>query len=225
MDLGLIVDGALAVVGAASLVLLVILLRGLVAFRPWFKQTYRLPAATRWERDQARDDALADEPSAEQIYFDSAQRELDTQIATSGILDTKAMSCITVGSTVLPLTFGLLALSRRPANDAIIPPLPVITIMLFAVAVIFYILLLAAAVRALNIRALEFHPDLKTLQGHARSYDGGSLRRWVAEEYATSAAINGPVLVIKARTVGAATWLLFGETLLISIAGAAALLL
>lgn len=135
------------------------------------------------------------------------------------------MNCITVGSTVLPLTFGLLALSRRPTETVTIPPLPAVTIILFALAVIFYILLLAAAVRALNIRALEFHPDLKTLQGHARTHDGGSLRRWVAEEYATSAAMNGPVLIVKARTVGAATWLLFGETLLISIAGAAALLL
>ena len=51
----------------------------------WFRESFfTLPAAT-WDRDQARDDALADEPSVEQIYFDSAKRELATSLMKLGI--------------------------------------------------------------------------------------------------------------------------------------------
>src|SRR5687767_14732772 len=122
----------------------------------WFRESFfTLPAAT-WDRDQARDDALADEPSVEQIYFDSAKRELDTQLATLTILDTKAISCITVGSTVLPLTFALLALAWRPQAGAEAAPLPTCVVVLFIAAVAFYGLLLSAAVRALHVRGLEF---------------------------------------------------------------------
>jgi len=54
--------------------------------------------------------------------------------------------------------------------------------------------------------------------------DGRVPRRWVAEEYAASTALNRPVLQRKARYVGVANTALFIEGLLVSLAALLTLL-
>ncbi len=97
--------------------------------------------------------------------------------------------------------------------------------MALGIAVLVYIGLLAAAGAALRIRALEFRPDIRTLQLHSQAIEGAALRRWVAEEYAASSVTNKPLLIRKARYVGFATGALFIEGFFISLAAGAALLL
>ncbi|MBA2518984.1 MAG: hypothetical protein H0V24_04915 [Chloroflexia bacterium] len=97
--------------------------------------------------------------------------------------------------------------------------------MALGIAVLVYIGLLAAAGAALRIRALEFRPDIRTLQLHSQAIEGAALRCWVAEEYAASSATNKPLLIRKARYVGFATGALFIEGFFISLAAGAALLL
>lgn len=163
----------------------------------------------------ASQDAGADAPSADQAYFAFVERLLDSQLATSDVPDTKAAGTIGVGSTVLPLTFGLLSISGRT--------LPGFTVVALIVAIVAYAVLLSSAARASHIRALEYRPDLATLWANSQSVDGATLRRWIAEEYASSTELNRPLLVRKARYVGIANIALLIEGILISFAAAASL--
>jgi hypothetical protein len=149
------------------------------------------------------------------MYFAFVERLLDTQLATSDVLDTKAAGAIGVGSTVLPLTFGLLSIAGKA--------LPGFSAIALGVAIVAYIVLLCSAARASHIRALEYRPDLMTLWQNSQEADGTTLRRWIAEEYAASAEINRPLLVRKARYAGIANIALLIEGILISFAAAAAL--
>jgi hypothetical protein len=182
---------------------------------PWLRQKLHIPPAAAWTQGQVAVDAAADAPSADQVYFTFAERLLDSQISTSDVLDTKAAGAIAVGSTVLPLTFGLLSISGRQ--------LPGFTIVALGLAILAYIILLCTAARASHIRALEFRPDLITLWQNSQTSDGATLRRWVAEEYAASAEINRPLLVRKARYAGLANVALLIEGILIAFAAAASL--
>lgn len=210
-------DGITTLLLGATLLGVLAILRGYVGFRPWIRRRLHVPPAAAWAQGEVSADAAGDAPSADQVYFAFAERLLDSQIATSDILDTRATGAISVGSTVLPLAFGLLSLSARtlpPATEAFL-----------GAAVAAYVLLLATAGRALRIRALEYRPDLSTLWGHSQTIDGAALRRWVAEEYAASAETNRPLLIRKARYAGWAEGALLGEGLLISFAAGAGLLL
>ena len=181
----------------------------------WVRRKIHIPPPIEWEQGAVSADAATDAPSADQAYFSFAERILDSQISTSDVLDTKAAGTIGVGSTVLPLTFGLLSISGRT--------LPGFTVATLVAAIIAYGVLLCTAARASHIRALEFRPDLMTLWNHSQTYDGATLRRWIAEEYAASAEINRPLLVRKARYTGMANIALLIEGILISFAAAAAL--
>lgn len=85
----------------------------------WF--VFFLRAAIRWSRrplpapppDQQvppSADASRDAPSADQVFRDAALNFLGVQVSTHDTLDTKAAGALSVGSTLLPLTVGLLTL-------------------------------------------------------------------------------------------------------------------
>lgn len=182
----------------------------------WIQRRLYIPPATPWQQAETSADALADAPSADQIYFVTAERLLDTQVTSNDILDTKTAGIVGVGSTILPLTFGLLSLSGIP--------LPGATEWLLGLAVAAYVILLMAAARASHIRAVEFRPEVLELWRHSQSIDGVALRRWIADEYASSVETNRPVVLRKARWIGLANVVLYAEGILISAAAAAALL-
>jgi len=182
----------------------------------WLRQQFHVPREVEWEQGVVSADAATDAPSADQVYFASAERLLDAQVATNDILDTKTAGAVGVGSTVLPLTFGLLGLSGRT--------LPGATPWLLTMAVVAYVFLLMTAAWTSYIRGIAYRPDLRTLWRHSQDVDGATLRRWVAEEYAVSGEINRIALESKARWVGRTTLMLYAEAILISAAAATALL-
>ncbi|MBA2277730.1 MAG: hypothetical protein H0W06_08175 [Chloroflexia bacterium] len=146
----------------------------------------------------------------EEVFYDAAARFLDVQIRTNHELDNKTANAFSVGSTVLPLTFGLLNLSARTV--------PITTIIALVLALVAYLALVSLALRASRIRALEYRPDLPTLERHSETYPGDSLRRWVATEYLASIEMNQANLERKAYWVGAVTTALYAEGLLLSLA-------
>lgn len=203
---------------AAAIVSVLISALGPSRMWGWLREKFHqlhIPPPIAWQQGIVSADASTDAPSADQVYFTFAERLLDSQLSTSDVLDTKAAGTISVGSTVLPLTFGLLSISGRE--------LPGFTVAGLVAAIIAYAMLLATAARASHIRALEYRPDLMTLWGHSQEVDGATLRRWIAEEYAASAEINRPLLVRKARYAGIANIALLIEGILISFAAAATL--
>jgi len=138
------------------------------------------------------------EPSPADVYYEAAARFLDVQLATHEVLDNKAFNTFSVGSTVLPLTFGLLSLASGSLADT--------ALALLALALLAYLSLLFCAWRASRIRALEYRPDIPTLRGHSERFGADSLRRWVANEYAESSEANRKALVVKARWTGPRSW-------------------
>lgn len=132
------------------------------------------------------------------------------------MLDTKNAGIIGIGSTILPLTFGLPGLSGKPLPDGVEK--------LLIGAVLVYVALLAAAARASVIRAIEYRPDVPTLWRHSQDINGTALRRWIADEYAASVELNRPVLQRKAQWVGVANLALYAEGIVISAAAVLSLL-
>jgi hypothetical protein len=182
----------------------------------WVRGQLRVPTEEPWHQGAASIDARDDAPSADQVYFDSTQRALDNQISTWDVLDTKTAGAVGVGSTILPLTFGLLSISRSSV--------PGLTLWLLGGAVVAYFALLILAARTSHIRGFEYRPKIRTLWENSQTFDGAALRRWVAEEYAASSELNRLVLEYKARWVGRVTYALYAEGILISAAAGTALL-
>jgi hypothetical protein len=151
------------------------------------------------------------------VFYEAAARFLDAQISTGDVLDNKNANAFSVGSTVLPLTFGFLSLGSTNV--------PTIAEIALGLALFFYLLLLIFAFRASLIRALEYRPDIPTLHKHSGSFVGDDLRGWVAREYMASTEGNQPILERKARWVGAATVALYLESLALSVAALLTLLL
>ncbi len=90
----------------------------------WF--LFFLRAAIRWSRrrlpapppDQQAPpsaDASRDAPSSDQVFRDAPLNFLAVQVSTHDTLDTKAAGALSVGSTLLPLTVGLLTLLGEPS--------------------------------------------------------------------------------------------------------------
>ena len=158
-----------------------------------------------------------EELTPESVFHDAAVRFLDIQISTSDTLDTRNASIISISSTVLPVTFGLLALGDREipgrAETALIA------------ALICYILVLVFAWLANSLsRALEYRPHLPTLREHSQVLSANVLKSWIAEEYLESTEVNKRSLLRKSRLVGAAYTALFAEAVCLSIAALWALL-
>lgn len=154
--------------------------------------------------------------SPEDVFYDAAARFLDVQVSTDDVLDGEAANAFAVGSTVLPLTFGLLNLGTNR------PPGLAVTFLLLALSA--YIVLVVCAWRVSALRVLEYRPHIPTLQEHSKSYEGDVLRRWVAEEYAISGEANRAVVERKARWSGAAVTALYVEAVLLALAAVRTLL-
>lgn len=210
--------GAVVVSGAPYLALGIATLGGLLglwALTRWF-QRYRLLPPPEWRQGEPSDDAAEDAPSADFVYYTAVSRFLDLQISTADQLDAKAANILQVGSTVLPLAFGLLALSGKTT--------PIGTVVFLGLALGAYSVLLFSGWRASLIRGLEYRPDIAALQFNTRETGGVVLRRWVTEEYAASIALNRVALLRKARLVGAANGALHAEGFLIAVAAVFGLL-
>jgi hypothetical protein len=206
------INVVLVIIVVVSLFLVVLADFGVLG---WLRQRFQTPTGEAWAQGAPSRDAESDAPSADQVYLTSAQRFLDIQVTTNDVLDTKSAGVVGVGSTILPLTFGLLSISGKA--------LPGATQWCLVAAVVAYIALLVAAARTSYIRAIEYRPNIRTLWENSQNFEGAVLRRWVAEEYAASTEINNLVLEYKARWVGRVVLLLYVEGMLISAAAGLAL--
>jgi hypothetical protein len=157
-----------------------------------------------------------DGATPEGIVREAAARQLDAQISTNDVLDSRNMNIVTVGSTVLPLTFGLLAIGQVE--------IPKWAGRSLKVSLAAYVLLLLTSWWASRFRGLGYRPDLFDLINNSQSYSAPLLEQWVAIEYSRSTEENEQVLKRKARWVGTANTLLYLEGLLLSIAAMLTLL-
>jgi hypothetical protein len=159
-------------------------------------------------------DSGKDAASADQVLFDATQRLLDTHVSSSDVLDGRATTTLSTGSTVLPVTIGLLNLLKNGQS------LSIGTRHCVKVALAAYVVLLISVLTIFLIRNLSFRPNIETLRGYTdQGYDGATLRRWVAEEYVRSIEENRTRLLWKSRVAFVVTVALIVEAL--ALAGAA----
>jgi hypothetical protein len=152
----------------------------------------------------------------EGIFRDVAARQLDAQVSTNDVLDARNMNIVWVGSTVLPVTFGLLSIGQVE--------IPKWAGLALRASLAFYVLLLVSSWWASRYRGLGFRPDLFDLHEHSQTYSAAVLEQWVAIEYTRSSDENEDLLKKKARWVGAASTLLYLEGLALSLAAVMTLL-
>jgi hypothetical protein len=157
-----------------------------------------------------------DGSTPEGVFRDVASRQLDVLISANNVLDARNMNIVSVGSTVLPVTFGLLSIGQ-----VTIPHWADIAL---GASLVWYVLLPISSWRASLFRGLGFRPNLFDLSEFSENYPAPVLERWVAIEHTRSADENARILTKKARWVGAATTLLFLEGLSLSIAAVLTLL-
>jgi hypothetical protein len=147
------------------------------------------------------------------VFRDAALKFLDVQISTNDVLDSKIAAAVSVGSAVLPLSFGLSRLSQTPPTYW--------TERWFLGAVLCYIALLFTAFLASRLRELEYRPNLAVLEGYSDEYDGEALLWWVASEYRASTDANARLLRRKAILSGVVSIAFYLEGLFLSFAALA----
>jgi len=151
--------------GLLALLAIVAAMRGM----PRWRHRWRIPDPLPWNHGIPSEDGATDAPSADQIYFDTAQRQLDNQFATTDKYDGEALQLVQSGAIVLPVAFGLLAISERRV--------PVLSLWLFGASLACLLVLLVCVGRASRIRALDFRPELTLVWQHSQAVNGRTLRR------------------------------------------------
>lgn len=157
-----------------------------------------------------------DEAPYAATYARTAKELLDVQISTSDVLDARVATALGVGSTVLPLAFGLLTISGALLGPWVIGFL--------VVALIAYIVLLFASLKSSVGEQLDRRPNTADLRNaYENANDPASFERWIAEELLESVDYNDDVLNLKARWAGISIWALHAEGIALAIASVLAL--
>jgi len=147
---------------------------------------------------------------AADIFYDVAMRRLDEQIERNDAYGAKVTAALSVGTTVLPITFGLLEFQDRGV--------PTLGLALLTQAVAVYGLLMVCALNALVPTTLDYRPDLGELAKHSIDLSDTDTKRWVAKACVTSIKDNEGKLTRQFGLVKAALILLALETALLSVA-------
>lgn len=153
---------------------------------------------------------VIDGVTPEEVFYLAAARFLDVQVSTNDVFDNRTTTAFSIGSTVLPVTFGLLSLSAKKA--------PAATVLTLVVALVAYVVLVFCVWRASRIRVLSYRPNMIALQDNSEIASGESLRRWVASEYVASTEFNQHHLERKGIWVGRGVTALYVEGFLLSLA-------
>jgi len=157
-------------------------------------------------------------PDPDEVLAEAARRLLDAQVSASDALDSRITAAFGVGSTVLPVTIGLLNLLQTGLTRA--------TEVLLAGALAAYVVQIgcASVLFLSRKRELEYFPNIETLQTYTAEYSGTLLRRWVANEHVRAIAFNRRVLRWKGRWAIGVIAALYVEAVLLSLAAFLALI-
>jgi hypothetical protein len=139
---------------------------------------------------------VAEPEATARAFHDAALQTLNVHIETFDKIDVRVSTTLTVGSAILPLTYGLLSLSQ--INHASL------TSFSLKVAVFWYVVMLVFALTANSIRLVSYRPDPETLERNSELYDDAILLEWVAREYVASVKENAPKLLQKSKWAGGA---------------------
>jgi hypothetical protein len=162
---------------------------------------------------------LSENGTAVTVFLDAAVKRLDFQFSTDDLLDSRAANTLSVGSAILPITFGILGLSRTT-----VPEVAALFLVLAGAA---YVVLLGLSwLTVSKAGGLAAGAPIGVLRAHLDStqYSAEGIRYWVAKEYEASVSRNERILFRKVKYVGLASYALYIESALLSLAGVVSLL-
>jgi hypothetical protein len=148
----------------------------------------------------------------EQVFHDAARAYLDQQVASNRDLDARTAQSIQIGSVVVTITFGLLALGKSQIH------VPDHAKTCLYVALAAYSLMLVLAFAASRFNTLSYQPDIPTLAGYVDDFAGVELLHWVALEYTTSGQVNEKRLGWKGLLIGTSVICLYFEGIFLALA-------
>ncbi|MDQ3411497.1 MAG: hypothetical protein M3509_05205 [Chloroflexota bacterium] len=137
---------------------------------------------------------------------------LDAQFHDIEVIDARSSTLFTIGSTILPVTAGLLTRSNGGQGVSTLA-----TIALF-LGFILYLLLAMFFVWSYRISKWDSRPDLTQWREVTVNRTTDELHRWLGDAYAEAYSNNEPILERKAGKVGAAVWCLAGEAACLTVA-------
>jgi hypothetical protein len=159
-------------------------------------------------------------PSPIAMYHEAAVKRLEIQIGTFDALDAKAWNALSIGSAILPITFGLLGFSKVA--------IPGVAWIVLSLAGVSYAALLGLSwVITRRTYRIAVGAPITTLRDHVagQEYTGEGLQLWLANEYELSTTQNETTLLNKARFVVGASYALYLESAFLSLAAVATLIL
>jgi len=153
------------------------------------------------------------EPAPASVFHDAAVKRLDIQIGSDDALDAKAWNALSIGSAILPITFGLLGLSNIEI------PWPAWIFVCLAGAA--YAALIGHAwLITISTYRLRIGGPITELRAYTESeeYPADGLLLWLAREYEVATTANEKTLFRKAMYVGRACYALYLESAFLSVA-------
>jgi hypothetical protein len=160
------------------------------------------------------------EPTPVAVFHDAAVKRLDIQIGFVDALDSKAWNALSIGSAILPITFGLLGLS-----DIDVPWPAWICLGLAGLA--FASLLAHAWTITFGAYSMRTGGPITELREHTESgeYPAEGLLLWLAREYESATTANEATIFRKSKYVGRACAALYLESAFLSLAAVFTLVL
>ena len=160
------------------------------------------------------------EPTPVSVFHNAAVKRLDIQIGSNEALDSKAWNALSIGSAILPITFGLLGLSE------IHVPWPA-WICLGLSGLAFAALLAHAWTITFGAYSVRTGGPITELREYTESgeYPGEGLLLWLAREYESATTANEATIFRKSKYVGRACAALYLESAFLSLAAIFTLIL
>jgi hypothetical protein len=130
------------------------------------------------------------------VFYDVAHQRLLEQMSRHDSLDAKVLAAFSFGSTVLPITFGLLSIAEQdePKSDLFQP-------LIYAAVFVYTVVLILSALAFLR-RQLSVRPNLPTMHDLSEIHPTPIMYRWAAREFIFSINENEAMLGRKAQFVG-----------------------
>lgn len=153
-----------------------------------------------------------DETTAEALYAAVSSEKLAFQYTRLQAIESRASTQFTIGSTILPVTAGLLASGDSPIDDS---PLSQV---LLLVGALLYCLLAASFVLSYRVNAWDSRPELRQWMNVTKHRSAPEVQRWLGDAYVEAYLANEPFLRRKARHIGYGLWFLAGEAIMLTVA-------
>lgn len=150
--------------------------------------------------------------SAERIYCDVARARLQDQLDAAASFDTKASAMLSIGSTILPITAGLLANNHQVIKDH-----PASGVALVC-AVLAYIVLVGAFLKSYRLSKWDDRPNMVQWKAITPGRTDEEVYRWLGDACVQAYEDNMATLARKGKYASAVLLSLSVETVSLAIA-------